>query len=274
MQQHQRAAFLQAGFGKARLAHGACLRRSAPRRPALTCRAQQVVSGSCYEDIIESLADRALRGADASGRRRIIGIAGGPGSGKSTLALAVVASLNARRPGSAAVLPMDGFHYYRRELDAMSDPKEAHARRGAPWTFDAAKFVGAVARVRGAGAGEVVRVPSFDHGVGDPVEADIAIPAEAAVVVVEGNYVLLPDAPWSSLLPLLDEAWFVDCPLDTAMERVFQRQTGIGLAPEVSRVRIATNDRPNAELIAASKHRATLLVPSTVPFRSGRGAAA
>lgn len=50
-----------------------------------------------------------------------------------------------------------------------------------------------------------------------------------------GNYVLLDDEPWRQLRAqgLLDEAWFVECPLDTAMERVFQRQTGIGLAPEV-----------------------------------------
>jgi len=25
---------------------------------------------------------------------------------------------------------MDGFHYYRSELDAMPNPKEAHDRRG------------------------------------------------------------------------------------------------------------------------------------------------
>ena len=76
--------------------------------------------------------------------------------------------------------------------------QEAHARRGAPWTFDAAKFVAAVRRVREAGAGSgagggggggAVRVPSFDHGVGDPVEDDIVIPPlpAAAVVLVEGE---------------------------------------------------------------------------------------
>ncbi len=45
---------------------------------------------------------------------------------------------------------------------------------------------------------------------------------------------LLPDQPWAQLRPLLDEAWFADCPVDTAMERVFARQTGLGMAPEVS----------------------------------------
>jgi pantothenate kinase len=35
----------------------------------------------------------------------------------------------------------DGYHYTRAELDATLDPKLAHARRGAHWTFDAPAFV-------------------------------------------------------------------------------------------------------------------------------------
>ena len=49
------------------------------------------------------------------------------------------------------VVPMDGFHYYRRQLDAFEDPAAAHARRGAPWTFDAEAFVACVRRVRERG---------------------------------------------------------------------------------------------------------------------------
>ena len=61
------------------------------------------------------------------------------------------------------------------------------------------------------------------------------------------------------------QAWFIDCEVDTAMQRVFERQTGNGLAPEVSRWRIAANDRPNAEQIATTASTATLLVP-TLPL--------
>jgi hypothetical protein len=51
------------------------------------------------------------------------------------------------------------------------------------------------------------------------------------------------------------------------MQRVFERQTAIGVAPEQSRVRIATNDRPNGELVNATRHNAQVVVPSSVPFR-------
>ncbi len=51
--------------------------------------------------------------------------------------------------GQTCVLkPCSGYHYYRRELDAMSDPAAMHARRGAHWTFNAAAFLAAMRRVR------------------------------------------------------------------------------------------------------------------------------
>ena len=38
------------------------------------------------------------------------------------------------------VVPMDGYHYYRKELDTFPDAAEAHRRRGAPFTFNANRF--------------------------------------------------------------------------------------------------------------------------------------
>ncbi|GLI67734.1 hypothetical protein VaNZ11_011936 [Volvox africanus] len=271
-----------------------CLVTARRGRP---CRALEV-AGDTYEDIVEQLARRVLTRYSASPRRLVVGIAGAPGSGKTTLAAAVaeriihlyghvtdqaaVSGGTVERAPFVAVMPMDGFHYYRRELDAMPDPVEAHARRGAPWTFDAAKFVEAVRRVRLAGVGTgapspsscrsegcireaVVRLPSFDHGVGDPVEDDIHVAADTAVVLVEGNYLLLDQEPWRKLRDLFDETWFVSCPLDLVHKRLFERQTGIGLAPEVSLERIRTNDLPNAELVAACAGAASVVIPGWVP---------
>lgn len=51
------------------------------------------------------------------------------------------------------------------------------------------------------------------------------------------------------------------------MQRVFCRQTGHGVAPEASRARIAGNDLPNAEMVLATRCRATLAVPA-LPLRS------
>lgn len=55
------------------------------------------------------------------------------------------------------------------------------------------------------------------------------------------------------------------------MQRVFRRQVAIGLEPEVSKGRIAGNDRPNGELVNATQGVAHILVPSAVPLSDTSG---
>jgi pantothenate kinase len=198
--------------------------------------------------------------------RYMVGIAGVPGSGKSTLAKEVCARINALAGCPiAAQVPMDGFHYYRRQLDAMPNPGEAHARRGAHWTFDADAYLHCLETIRKAGEATVLAA-SFDHGVGDPVPDNITVGPQHGIVLSEGNYLLLEMEPWAQLAQrVFDDTWFVECEVDEAMTRVFERQTGHGVAAEVSQRRIATNDRPNARQIMLTKHRAKILVPS-LPF--------
>lgn len=147
----------------------------------------------------------------------MVGIAGMPGSGKTTLAgrLAGALERKAGRPLSAAV-PMDGFHFTRAELDGMPDPALAHARRGAPWTFDAESYVAALARLKTGGLRRQA-CPSFDHGVGDPVPGDIPVLPTHRIVVTEGNYLLLGAAGgeqgthfvalWGAILNVDRRAW-------------------------------------------------------------------
>ena len=44
-----------------------------------------------------------------------------------------------------------GFHYTRAQLDEFPDPDEAHARRGAYWTFDGMAFVDKMQDIRAKG---------------------------------------------------------------------------------------------------------------------------
>lgn len=136
------------------------------------------------------LADylRAKTGSLERGEQFWLGIAGAPGSGKSTLSASLLDQLR----DIAIVIPMDGYHFYRRELDEMPDPEEAHKRRGAPFTFNAERFVRDLTSARPARHG---LFPSFDHGTGDPIENDIHLTPSHKLVIVEGNYVLLDDDP-------------------------------------------------------------------------------
>jgi pantothenate kinase len=190
-----------------------------------------------------------------------IGLAGSPGSGKSTVAEAI----RRRMPEMITVISMDGYHYYRRQLNAMEDPEEAYARRGAPFTFDAERLVDElrVARQKGTGA-----FPSFDHRIGDPVERDIELRPGKQVVIVEGNYLLLDESPWASLKnEVFDATWFLDVEVAECRRRVEERHVGTGLTKGEARHRVSSNDGPNAELVrAVSLKNASLIVRINSPI--------
>ncbi|XP_022146044.1 putative uridine kinase C227.14 isoform X2 [Momordica charantia] len=205
-----------------------------------------VVEGRCIDDIYDDLAKRILPTAAAASDpnlKHIVGLAGPPGSGKTTIASEVVRRINMLWPQKAssmdsrvepadvaAVLPMDGFHLYRSQLDAMENPEEAHARRGAPWTFNPQLLLTCLKTLRNQGS---VYAPSFDHGVGDPVEDDIFVSLQ-----------------------------FIEIDINKSMQRVLKRHISTGKPLDVAKWRIEYNDRPNAELIMKSKKNADLVIRS------------
>jgi pantothenate kinase len=175
-----------------------------------------------------------------------LGIAGAPGSGKSTLATALHDQLNV----ASVVLPMDGYHLYRHQLDALPDSQTAHQRRGAPFTFDAVRFV---RDLQSAKQSQTGAFPSFDHGTGDPVEDAIVLNPSIRVVLVEGNYLLLDKDPWRKLKEsVFDESWFLDVPLAICAQRVEARHIRTGESPQQARERVLNNDLPNGRLICES----------------------
>ena len=218
-----------------------------------------------FEDIVAERRDALLAEHLADPRaQRFIAIAGPPGGGKSTFAHAVCAAVNARAPAGvelAVVVPMDGFHYPLATLDAWPDPALARARRGAPFTFDAAAFVRCIQDLKRNGYGDV---PTFDHALHDPVDGGCRVRREHAVVLVEGNYVLLPEDPWDVLVRerTYDETWFVDTSVDEAMRRVEARHVSVGRSAAEAKARANGNDRMNAELVVdACRDVADVLIP-------------
>mmetsp|Transcript_11395 Transcript_11395/g.42543 ORF Transcript_11395/g.42543 Transcript_11395/m.42543 type:complete len:261 (+) Transcript_11395:180-962(+) len=202
----------------------------------------------------EELVDRVKAMESSRDKPLWIGIAGCPGSGKTSLSLAVGELLSdAGTP--TAVLPMDGFHFYRSELDSMPDPEAAHARRGAPFTFNAEKLVAALEQLK-IGLSESragLSWPSFDHEAGDPVEDGIVVPPATRVVLVEGNYLLLGQPePWNRVRSVFDEMWYIDVETAVAVQRVARRHMKAwGWDYERAFARAADSDRANMELIVS-----------------------
>ncbi|XP_019444479.1 PREDICTED: putative uridine kinase C227.14 [Lupinus angustifolius] len=234
-----------------------------------------VLQPSGVDELYDALVSRLLHSpsiSSSSNFKHLVALAGPPGAGKSTVANEVVRRVNKlwsekassmdsqiKPPDVAIVIPMDGFHLYRSELDAMENPEEAHARRGAPWTFNPSRLLTCLKNLRTHGS---VYVPSFDHGVGDPVEDDIFVNLQHKIIIVEGNYLLLEDGIWKEISSLFDEKWFIDIDIDKAMQRVLKRHISTGKPPEIAKQRVENNDRLNAEHIMKSMKNADIIIKS------------
>lgn len=190
----------------------------------------------------------------ADGRRIAIGLAGGPGVGKSTLAVELVAMLNAVRPGSAAYVPMDGFHMKHEKIEAMGQADF----KGAPHTFEGAAFVGFLHHLKHASG--PVSGPGYSRKIEDVVENAFTVPPDVRVLVVEGNYLLLTEGPWAGVKALLDYAVFLHVKRDLVRARLMQRHGEEGLFSEArNRAHIERNDLPNYDLVEQSRDRADVV---------------
>jgi pantothenate kinase len=208
----------------------------------------------------EHLLARAEELARDHPPRGLLGIVGAPGAGKSTLATHLVAAL-VTRLGAHAVgyVPMDGFHLANSELDRLG----RRDRKGAPDTFDALGYVALLRRLRDQRE-EVVYAPRFHREIEEPVAGAIGIHRDVRLVVTEGNYLLVPDEPWASVRALLDEVWFLDPPAGERHERLISRHEAYGKAADDARAWALGSDERNAELIAATRGRADLVLTEPV----------
>ncbi|HPY42700.1 MAG TPA: hypothetical protein PLM98_19395, partial [Thiolinea sp.] len=198
--------------------------------------------------------------AQSTQQRLLIGLAGLPGSGKTTLAKQLQSDFLKQHPqNSMQVLSMDGFHLSKAQLSAFPDPERAFARRGAPWTFDAAGFVQKLSQLK-AGQSKVTW-PIFEHSVGDPMADALVIEPSCQIILVEGLYILYREAAWAGLEGLWDETWYLDTPLELAQTRLVQRhQQAWGISYEAALERVLSSDAKNAALVASLRDQADYLI--------------
>lgn len=181
--------------------------------------------------------------------RFIVGIAGPPGAGKSTIAKAIAKAVG---KGARAV-PMDGFHYDNAVLDKLG----LRTRKGAPETFDALGFVHLMQRLR---SGSDAAIPVFDR------DADLAragadlVTGADKYLIVEGNYLLLDEAPWCDLAQVFDLTIYIDVPEVELDRRLVARWDHHGKTPAEARQWIDSNDMPNIRRVKQGSRRADIVI--------------
>ena len=188
-----------------------------------------------HEPLIERIA--------ASGPGRLmVAIAGPPGAGKSSFAQALVEALNADAAESAAVIPMDGFHYD----DGVLEARGLRSRKGSPATFDVGGLRHLLLRLRKRDEAEVA-VPIFDRRLEISRAGARIVAAKVRILVVEGNYLLLKQEPWRQLAPLFDLTAMLRVSRTALENRLMQRWLGYGLTEAEARAKVLGNDLPNVD---------------------------
>ena len=179
--------------------------------------------------------------------RSLVAVAGPPAAGKSTFSVELASVLNAHGPAEAVVVPMDGFHLDNMQLDRLG----LMPRKGAANTFDFDGFRSLLERIR-ATRDRPIYFPIFDRAADQAVAGAGVVLPSTRIAVVEGNYLLLDEHPWSGLAPLFDVEIYLDVSLDCLERRLIRRWLDHGHDHEAAARRAHSNDFPNARHVASS----------------------
>lgn len=181
-----------------------------------------------------------------AGRRILVYLAAPPGAGKSTLA-AFLEYLSGTEEGLTKIttIGMDGFHRYQDYLTTHTTVRDGEEIlmvkiKGAPVTFDLAKFTDAVKTVA---TGKNCGWPVYDRLLHNPVED--AVRVEGEIVLLEGNYLLLKTEGWKELKQYADLTVSLTAEPAFLRERLIGRKIKTGASKEASEQFVDSSDMVN-----------------------------
>ena len=109
---------------------------------------------------------------------------------------------------------------------------------------------------RRCATGRTVLAPAFDHRLPDPVPDAIEVPAEAGLVITEGNYLLLDEPRWRAVREQVDAVWHLIPDEGERVERLVRRHMDVGRDDADAREWVSRVDQANADLVEAAAGQA------------------
>ena len=203
------------------------------------------------EDIVVQIYNELLS-VDHKNERILVGISGAPGAGKSTISQALSTKLN-KSEHVAAVIPMDGYHLD----DSLLEDLGLLKRKGAPETFDFAGFKHLLLRIKNE---DEVVYPVFDREREISIAGAGILKKNIRIVIVEGNYLLFDEEPWSCLSKLWDYSVFLDVELTVLEQRLIDRWLDHGFSRAEAQQKALGNDIQNSKRVIASRIQADRII--------------
>ena len=201
---------------------------------------------------LEEALSRALELSNNATKRLIIGIVGKPGAGKSTLSSYLMEHLPRE---ITALVPMDGYHLSNLQLANLGRSN----RKGAPDTFDVFGFTELIKRIK-TDLDNDIYFPIFHREIEESIAAEGVVHSNTKIVLTEGNYLLHSGDGWGNIASLLNECWFVEVDDELRLERLVNRHIAYGKEPKFAHDWAHGTDERNAELVAKSKDKASVIV--------------
>lgn len=190
--------------------------------------------------------------------RLIVGIFGSPGSGKSTFSGNLNRELNKIDGLMSKVVPMDGFHF---DNKILAD-RNMLQFKGSPETFDTNGFISLLAKLQQQPENDYV-IPIFDRELDLSRASARLIEKSTNILLIEGNYLMLNQAPWNRLQMFFDLTIKIESDRRILKDRLLKRWLDLGISKDQASEKIKQNDLPNSDLVENLSMPADLYVQPT-----------
>jgi hypothetical protein len=192
--------------------------------------------------------------------RVTIGFAGPTGSGKSVVTvLFKELARQAGLPFQFQVVTIDAYHFPNAFLLSHFSAGEPLKKvKGRYDTYDVAALDRDLRQFAG---GENIAFPAYSRKLHDPVPNSVPITAPATVLLVEGLWLLLDQAGWQDIRPLLDFCYFIESDKTRTREAVIKRHMTGGRSYEDAARHYEQVDGRNSDLTLSTRPLADKVIP-------------